>query len=102
MKQQLVPQLKPGDTLVTDNLSVHNGPEVIAAIRAAGATVLFFPSYSPDLNPSGLVPNAGQRPPPPDENASNGHKPHWTTSRAFSWESVTKRPTAGKNSKPDG
>lgn len=51
VKQQLVPQLRPGDTIVMDNLSAHKGPDVISAIRAAGATVLFLPPYSPDLNP---------------------------------------------------
>jgi transposase len=51
VKQQLVPQLKPGDTVVMDNLNSHKGPDVISAIRAAGATVLFLPPYSPDLNP---------------------------------------------------
>ncbi len=51
VRQQLVPQLKPGDTVIMDNLSAHKGPEVISAIRTAGATVLFLPPYSPDLNP---------------------------------------------------
>lgn len=51
VKEQLVPQLKPGDTVVMDNLSAHKGPAIISAIRAVGATVLFLPPYSPDLNP---------------------------------------------------
>lgn len=51
VRQQLVPQLKPGDTVVMDNLSAHKGHDVVSAIRAAGATVLFLPPYSPDLNP---------------------------------------------------
>lgn len=51
VEQQLVPQLRPGDIVVMDNLNSHKGPAVIAAIRAAQAEVLFLPPYSPDLNP---------------------------------------------------
>jgi len=47
----LVPTLKPGDVVVMDNLSSHKGKAVRAAIRAAGARLLFLPAYSPDLNP---------------------------------------------------
>ncbi len=49
--QQLVPNLQPGDIVVMDNLSSHKGPDVLAAIRAAGANVLFLPPYSPEYNP---------------------------------------------------
>jgi transposase len=51
VEQQLVPLLRPGDIVVMDNLNSHKGPDVIAAIRAAQAQVLFLPPYSPDLNP---------------------------------------------------
>ncbi len=34
-----------------DNLSVHKRPDIVAAIRAATADVLFLPSYSPEFNP---------------------------------------------------
>jgi transposase len=34
-----------------DNLSTHKVAGVKEAIRAAGASVLYLPSYSPDLNP---------------------------------------------------
>ena len=47
----LVPTLKPGDIVVMDNLGSHKGRAVRAAIRAAGARLLFLPPYSPDLNP---------------------------------------------------
>ena len=47
----LVPTLKPGDIVVMDNLGSHKGKVVRAAIRAAGARLLFLPKYSPDLNP---------------------------------------------------
>ena len=43
--------LKRGDTVVMDNLPVHKVVGVDAAIKAAGATLRYLPSYSPDLNP---------------------------------------------------
>jgi transposase len=51
VEQILVPALKPGDVVVMDNLGSHKGKAVRAAIRAAGAKLLFLPPYSPDLNP---------------------------------------------------
>lgn len=51
VEQVLVPVLKPGDIVVMDNLGSHKGAAVKAAIRAAGAHLLFLPPYSPDLNP---------------------------------------------------
>ena len=49
--QVLVPTLRPGDTVILDNLSVHKGLAVRQALEAAGATLLFLPPYSPDYNP---------------------------------------------------
>lgn len=51
VQQQLVPALRPGDLVVMDNLSAHKTPRALAAIRAAGADVLFLPPYSPEFNP---------------------------------------------------
>ncbi len=51
VEQVLVPTLAPGDIVVMDNLGSHKGKRVRAAIRAAGAHLLFLPPYSPDLNP---------------------------------------------------
>lgn len=34
-----------------DNLPVHHAHEVREAIEAAGAKLVFLPSYSPDLSP---------------------------------------------------
>ena len=51
VQQALVPNLRPGDLVVMDNLAVHKRPEIAAAIRAASADVLFLPPYSPDYNP---------------------------------------------------
>ena len=47
----LVGVLKPGDIVVMDNLSSHKGATVRALIESIGATVLYLPPYSPDLNP---------------------------------------------------
>jgi transposase len=47
----LVPALRPGDVVVMDNLAAHKAAAVRAAVEAAGATVLYLPPYSPDLNP---------------------------------------------------
>lgn len=47
----LVPTLKSGDIVLMDNLSVHKVPGVQEAIEAAGASLRYLPSYSPDLNP---------------------------------------------------
>jgi transposase len=47
----LVPELAKGDIVVMDNLSSHKGPRVRELIEAAGASLLYLPPYSPDLNP---------------------------------------------------
>lgn len=49
--QLLVPQLKPGQIVVMDNLSAHKRGGVIQAIETIGCAVWFLPPYSPDLNP---------------------------------------------------
>ena len=49
--QILVPELRPGDIVIMDNLGSHKREAVEAAINAAGATLLFLPPYSPDFNP---------------------------------------------------
>ncbi len=51
VEQVLVPELRPGDIVVMDNLSSHKGPDVRLAIEAAGAQLLYLPPYSPDFNP---------------------------------------------------
>jgi transposase len=51
VRQFLCPTLQPGDTVILDNLSSHKVAGVAEAIAATGATVLYLPPYSPDLNP---------------------------------------------------
>jgi transposase len=47
----LVPELKPGDIVIMDNLSSHKRASVHELIERAGAKLLFLPPYSPDFNP---------------------------------------------------
>jgi transposase len=54
-EQFLAPTLRPGDVVVLDNLSSHKVSGVREAIEGAGATVLYLPPYSPDLNPIELA-----------------------------------------------
>jgi transposase len=51
VEQFLAPTLKLGDIVVADNLGSHKVAGVREAINACGASMLFLPSYSPDLNP---------------------------------------------------
>ena len=53
--QVLLPTLAPGDVVVMDNLSSHKRARTRELIEGAGATLLFLPPYSPDLNPIELV-----------------------------------------------
>src|SRR3954469_188604 len=50
VEQMLAPALSPGD-VVLDNLAAHKVAGVREAIRAVGASFLYLPPYSPDLNP---------------------------------------------------
>jgi transposase len=47
----LCPALRPGDVVVMDNLSAHKAEGVRNWIEKHGATLLYLPPYSPDLNP---------------------------------------------------
>ena len=51
VEQFLAPALAPGDVVVLDNLAAHKVAGVRQAIAAAGASLLYLPPYSPDLNP---------------------------------------------------
>ena len=47
----LAPTLRSGQIVVMDNLSAHKGDKVRKLIEDRGCTLLYLPSYSPDLNP---------------------------------------------------
>ena len=47
----LAPSLHRGDVVVWDGLRVHKSTAAVAAVEAAGASVLPLPPWSPDLNP---------------------------------------------------
>ena len=51
LKDNLIPELKPGDVVVMDNLRSHHVQGVHEAFEAAGIRFLYLPPYSPDLNP---------------------------------------------------
>lgn len=51
VEKVLVPQLRPDDVVIWDNLAPHKQPAVEALVAQAGARVLPLPPYSPDLNP---------------------------------------------------
>ena len=51
VEQALTPTLRKGDVVILDNLGSHKGRSIRAMVRKAGATLLFLPPYSPDLNP---------------------------------------------------
>jgi transposase len=47
----LVPELKPGDVVVWDNLKPHKSEEAVEAVESAGAHLVPLPPWSPDLTP---------------------------------------------------
>ena len=51
VEQFLTPALSPGDVVVMDNLGAHKVAGIAEAIAAVGASILYLPPYSPDLNP---------------------------------------------------
>jgi transposase len=55
VEQCLAPTLGAGDIVIADNLSSHKVVGVRDLIEARGASLLFLPPYSPDLNPIEMV-----------------------------------------------
>ena len=49
--QVLVPELRPSDVVIMNNLSSHKRDAVRERSEAAAATLWFLPTYSPDFNP---------------------------------------------------
>ena len=55
VEKVLVPELKPGDQVVMDNLAAHKDRRARDMIEAAGAKIIFLPPYSPEWNPIELA-----------------------------------------------
>ena len=55
VEQVLAPTLSPGEIVFLDNYSPHKVVGVLDPIYEKGATVVFLPEYSPDLNPIELM-----------------------------------------------
>jgi transposase len=55
IEQMLAPTLRLGDIVICDNLASHKIAGVREAIEARGASLLYLPPYSPDLNPIELA-----------------------------------------------
>ena len=51
LDQVLCPALRPGQTVILDNLAVHKNEAVRQKIATAGCRLWFLPAYSPDFNP---------------------------------------------------
>ena len=51
VRHVLVPQLRPGQIVILDNLSVHKRADIRQQIEAVACQLIFLPAYSPDFNP---------------------------------------------------
>lgn len=51
VEQVLVKSLRPGQTVVLDNIRFHKTQKVVTLIESSGCNLLYLPTYSPDLNP---------------------------------------------------
>lgn len=51
IEEVLVPELRPGDVVVWDNLKPHQSEDAVEAVEDAGAEVVPLPPYSPDYTP---------------------------------------------------
>ena len=57
LQHVLVPELRPGDVIVLDNLPAHKDKtgRFDALVAACGARLLYLPPYSPDFSPIELA-----------------------------------------------
>ena len=84
--------LRPGQTVVVDNVRAHKPERMHQLIQATGCEVVFQPAYSPDLSPVDEAPSkiksrvraAGAR-----TRAALG------TAIAAAWEAITAADAAG-------
>jgi len=78
----LCPALRIGDVVVMDNLSSHKVKGVRERIEAAGASLIYLPPYSPDMNPiekawSKLCANLSETSIPSTISVGRGKKSHF-------------------------
>jgi len=52
VEQALAPELSAGDILILDNCSPHKVNDILEPLHEKGASSIFLPEYSPDLNPA--------------------------------------------------
>ena len=51
VEQFLIPELRPGDVVVMDNLPTHRVKAASELLEKSGHGLLYLPPYSPDMNP---------------------------------------------------
>jgi transposase len=51
VQQVLLPELRPGDVVIMDNLSSHKRTRIRELIEEKRAELRYLPPYSPDMNP---------------------------------------------------
>jgi transposase len=51
IEQFLLPELRPSDIVVLDNLNAHHDARVEALLEAADVGLLYLPPYSPEFSP---------------------------------------------------
>jgi transposase len=55
VRDLLGPTLRPGQTVVVDNLTVHKDPRIAELLGERGCALRFLPPYSPDFTPVELA-----------------------------------------------
>jgi transposase len=51
LEHHLMPTLRAGDVVIMDNCRIHHIADVKTLLSSVGASPLFMPPYSPELNP---------------------------------------------------
>jgi transposase len=50
LRESLIPQLQPGNIIIIDNATFHQGQSIQEIVEEAGCEIWYLPPYSPDLN----------------------------------------------------
>jgi hypothetical protein len=51
LQHVLIPKLRPCNIVILDNVGAHKPEQMRKHIAQAGASMIFLPAYSPDINP---------------------------------------------------